>query len=69
LNYPLATPTTNKLAFILHEERIFLKDRPPAQTQEGSESEVRIECVVHADRWIDLDDNLPRIPVVKTNDI
>jgi hypothetical protein len=69
LKYPLATPITKKLVFILDKKRIFLKDRPPAQAQEGPKSEVGIECVVHAHRWIDIDDNLSRILVVKANDI
>jgi hypothetical protein len=69
LNYPLTAPTTNKPAFILNKKRIFLKDNPPAQAHEGPKSEVGIECVVHAHRWIDIDDNLPRILVVNANDI
>jgi hypothetical protein len=57
------------LAFILNKKLIFLKDRPPAQAQDGSKSEVWIECVVYTHRWVDIDDDLPRALVVKANDI
>jgi len=60
---------TNKLAFILDIKWIFLKDRPPAQPHEGPKGKVRIERIVHVHRWIDINDDLLRVFVIKANDI
>ena len=60
---------TNKLAFILDKKGVFLKDTPPGHAHEGPKSVVRVECVVHAHGWIDSDNKLLRILVVKADDI